>query len=118
MAGAISLGIMTTSPEATRKTAALLESVWQRNLPTLKTRLDVLAFAASQVPLTPEIRREAAATVHKIAGSVGMFGYEDATDIARRLEVLFDPDQTPTPDPGALASMTTTLREILLSSEK
>ena len=71
----------------------LLASVWQRNLPLLRNRFALLSAAAQQAEagvLTPIARKEAAETAHKLAGSLGMFGYLRGTEISRELEQLLD----------------------------
>ncbi len=73
-------------PEATRK---LLSALWQRNLPLLRnrcTQLEEALAAARSNTLTPQMREEAIATAHKLAGSLGMFGYAEGTVYARRIE--------------------------------
>jgi HPt (histidine-containing phosphotransfer) domain-containing protein len=71
----------------------LLASVWQRNLPLLRKRIQFLntaALAAHDGHLSLEARREASEVAHKLAGSLGMFGYDRGTQVARELEVLLD----------------------------
>ncbi len=102
-------------PEATRK---LLDQLWERNLPALHSRLalfDAVAEAARTHVLTPELREQAAAEAHKLAGSLGMFGYHNGTVLARELEVLLEEKspETPRPDPTRIAELATTLRSEL-----
>ena len=76
--------------EATRK---LLATLWEKNLPLLRERLELLdaaVKAASAGEITAEQRKEAGATAHKLAGSLGMFGYPKGTEMARALEQSFD----------------------------
>jgi len=76
----------TKDPEATRK---LLASLWERSLPVLRERCALLeraATAAQAATLTPELRAEATSIAHKLSGSLGMFGYPEGTDFARRVE--------------------------------
>ena len=71
----------------------LLASVWERNLPLLRNRFAQLSAAAQQAEaglLTPVARKEAAETAHKLAGSLGMFGYGRGTEISRELEQLLE----------------------------
>jgi HPt (histidine-containing phosphotransfer) domain-containing protein len=80
----------TTNLDDTRR---LLASLWERSLPVLKDRiaqLDRTVLAARAGTLTPQLRKEAATTAHKLAGSLGMFGYPEGTRFARRLEVHLD----------------------------
>ena len=67
--------------------------MWQRNLPILRARIANLEMAAQHAEvgqLTGPARQEAADIAHKLAGSLGMFGYLRGTEIARQLEVLLD----------------------------
>ena len=86
---------MSALPQALNSAGShqLLASVWQRNLPLLRTRFALLRAAAQQAEaglLTPSARKEAAETAHKLAGSLGMFGYGRGTEISRQLEQLLD----------------------------
>lgn len=71
----------------------LLASLWQRNLPLLRQRLanlNAAAFHATAGQLSEDARKEAASIAHKLAGSLGMFGYFRGTELARELEILLD----------------------------
>ena len=77
--------------EAAAKTAALLKAMWERNLPVLRERVGVLSVAAeasARGELEEGLRVEAAGVAHKLAGSLGMFGYPEGTRVARELEVV------------------------------
>jgi len=95
------------------KTAALLASLWLRNRPLVEERLATLDRAASCAAagaLEEELREEAADTAHKLAGSLGMYGYDEGTRLARQLELLLD---YPTPDPAQIRALATQLRSSL-----
>jgi HPt (histidine-containing phosphotransfer) domain-containing protein len=95
------------------KTATLLASLWLRNRPLIEERLDVLDRAASSAAagtLFEELREEAADTAHKLAGSLGMYGYDRGTLIARQLELLLDYS---TPDATKIKALTNQLRHTL-----
>ena len=73
------------------KLDALLASVWERGLPLLRERLDILdraARAASSGELTETLRMEAVEIAHKFSGSLGMFGHDRGTEIARKIEQI------------------------------
>lgn len=77
-------------PEATRK---MLGALWEKNIPIVRGRVDELreaAEAACAANLSPEARRGAEGTAHKLAGSLGMFGYQRGTVIAREMEQLLE----------------------------
>jgi HPt (histidine-containing phosphotransfer) domain-containing protein len=96
-------------PTATR-IEAQLAVLWQRNLPTLLERLDLLDRVAASSPLTPEDQKAARDIAHKLAGNLGMFGHQRASEIARRLELLLAEPQA---DPFQLAPLTSELRQVL-----
>jgi HPt (histidine-containing phosphotransfer) domain-containing protein len=86
--------------DAEDKTASLLAALWVKNRPIIEERLTTLdgaAFAAAGGALGDEQRRVANGAAHKLAGALGMYGYEEGTRIARELEVLLGgaaPDAT------------------------
>lgn len=85
------------SSVATHDPQQILASVWQRSLPVLRKRLSTLndaARAASDGHLSASARKEASEIAHKLAGSLGMFGYMCGTEIAQQLEILLDSDGT------------------------
>jgi HPt (histidine-containing phosphotransfer) domain-containing protein len=74
------------APESMRK---LLATLWEQNLPLLRDRcaqLEEAVHAAQAEILTRQMREEAISTAHKLAGSLGMFGYPEGTQYARRIE--------------------------------
>jgi HPt (histidine-containing phosphotransfer) domain-containing protein len=97
------------------QTQRLIATLWQRNRPNILDRLALLdqaAKAASAQALTPSLRAEAMAVAHKLAGSLGMFGFHDGTRMARELEVHF---QCHTPDTDCLLALTIQLRQTLFA---
>src|SRR5664279_3346759 len=83
--------------DADDKTASLLAALWLRDLPLVEGRLALLDRAAAAIAagrLTEELREEASHTAHKLAGSLGMYGYDEGTRIAREIEVLLAGDAT------------------------
>jgi len=98
------------TPEESIKRA--LAVFWERNLPLLRdqlAQLDAASEAAATATLTPEQREGAAGMAHKLAGSLGMFGYPRGTEFARNIELLLT---EPGPvDALSLRELTTSLRE-------
>jgi len=87
--------------DATRK---LLDTLWERNLPLLLERLALLQSAVDSATcgdLQPDLRAEAIDIAHKLTGSLGMFGYIEATVFVRSLEHQLE-DAGPL-DPAQLA---------------
>ena len=71
----------------------LLATVWERNRPLLRARLARLEAAGQKIEagyLLPDGRQEVGEIAHKLAGSLGMFGYLRGTEIAREIEILLD----------------------------
>ncbi|WP_158794001.1 Hpt domain-containing protein [Granulicella sp. L60] len=95
----------------------LLVKLWRKNLPTLHERLDLLDRAAGEAAsgrLDEAKREEARDIAHKLSGSLGMFGYEQGTQIAREIEqILKDADRVGL---GRFSSLTVALRRALASA--
>lgn len=75
----------------------VLAKLWQKNLPTVRERLDLLdkyGAAASSGKLDEPTRIEALNIAHKLAGSLGMYGYQQGTEVASKMERIL---KSPTP---------------------
>jgi HPt (histidine-containing phosphotransfer) domain-containing protein len=100
--------------DAGDKTAALLTKLWVKVRPIVEERLDTLdkaAEAASAGGLGEDLRAEAAGSAHKLAGSLGMYGYDEGTRVARELEVLLGGAK---PDGAKLTGLIAELRRAVL----
>jgi HPt (histidine-containing phosphotransfer) domain-containing protein len=100
-----------TEAETDDKTASLLAAIWLRSRPLVEERMALLeraAVGAAAGALTEELRKEAGGVAHKLAGSLGMYGYGEGTRIARQIEVLLVGDGTP--DAARLGSLVAELR--------
>ena len=76
----------------------LLLQLWQKNLPTIRQRLDLLdqfGSAAVSGKLEEHTRLEALNIAHKLAGSLGMYGYQQGTEVASKMERIL---KSPTPE--------------------
>jgi HPt (histidine-containing phosphotransfer) domain-containing protein len=92
----------------------LISALWERSVPLIMDRLnglDIACQAATRGRLSPLMRRGAADTAHKLAGSLGMFGYPRGTEIAREIEQLLESDGSV--DAGLLCDLVIQLRESL-----
>ena len=92
----------------------LISALWERSVPILNDRLhglDVACEAAVLGRLSPIMRRGAADTAHKLAGSLGMFGYPRGTEVAREIEHLLEMDGLV--DPVTLRELVVELRSCL-----
>ena len=77
---------------------SLLADLWQRHLPTLRERLDLLDRTAAEAAtgtLDETARAEGQSIAHKLSGNLGMFGHHKAGDIASQIEHIF---KAPTPE--------------------
>jgi len=75
------------------ETRSMQQAVWKRYRPVVLERLDLLdraAAAAKGGALSEELHGEATSVAHKLAGSLGMYGYDEGTRIAREIEVLLE----------------------------
>jgi HPt (histidine-containing phosphotransfer) domain-containing protein len=81
-----------TTPAA--KTAQLLAVLWERNRPVVDERVAILESAINTLVATqmlaPEIQVDAANVAHKLAGTLGMFGYPRGTELARMIEEVLE----------------------------
>jgi HPt (histidine-containing phosphotransfer) domain-containing protein len=80
------------SDTASEDISALLADLWQRHLPSMRDRLDLLDRAAKQATsgsLPEPLREQAQSVAHKLAGNLGMFGYNEAGDTASQMEQIF-----------------------------
>src|SRR5580692_7999388 len=94
--------------DAQDKTTALLAALWLKNRPIVEERLATLDGAAA-VPgvLSEDRRKEAQSAAHKLAGALGMYGYDEGTRIARLLEQLLE---SATPEPERFRGLIAELR--------
>ena len=70
-----------------------LAELWLRNRPVVEERLATLKGALTAVGaggLSEAQRKEAQSAAHKLAGALGMYGYDEGTRIARELEELLE----------------------------
>lgn len=92
----------------------ILATVWQRNLPLVRQRVRSLREAADTLqsgPLTAECRTEATEIAHKLAGSLGMFGFPQGSEVSRNLELLLE-SEAPL-SPGVFRELTAQLEQVL-----
>jgi HPt (histidine-containing phosphotransfer) domain-containing protein len=103
--------------DAKRKTESLLAAIWVRQRPLIKERLltlDRAAAAAAAGTLELGLQEEAAGNAHKLAGSLGLYGYDEGTRIARELEVLLG---STNPDAARVTVLTVELRAVIFPGE-
>jgi HPt (histidine-containing phosphotransfer) domain-containing protein len=91
-----------------------LMEIWHRNRDQVMERLALLDRAASAQPLPQPLREEATEVAHKLAGSLGMFGFAEGTRLARTLEQHLEGTD---PNPAHLAALSTELRASLFPTD-
>ncbi len=94
-------------------TQKLLAELWKKNQSLILERLaqlDASADASASGCLPEELRAAAESTAHKLSGTLGMFGYQEGTNIAREMEQEL---QSAEPDASRLATLSRSLREVL-----
>ena len=92
----------------------LISALWERSVPLISDRLhglDIACEAAVVGRLSPIMRRGAMDTAHKLAGSLGMFGYPRGTELAREIEQMLDYEGVV--DAGLLRELVVELRGCL-----
>ncbi len=109
---------MSDTASAEAQTNKLIADLWRRNQPVILGRLDLLdaaAAAAKAGPLQESQRAEAESTAHKLSGSLGMFGFQDGTRLARELEKEL---QSSSPKAARLLQLSGDLRIALFPPER
>src|SRR5919205_1097885 len=84
-------GTQASSP----RVAATVTRLWQRFRPVSLERVQVIedaVLALHRDELDPALRERAGHEAHKLAGSVGTFGFPEGTRLARELERFFRSD--------------------------
>jgi diguanylate cyclase (GGDEF)-like protein len=99
---------------------AAIAKLWEKFRPTIMARVDVCeeaALALVEGCLGEELRKKAAGEAHKLAGSVGSFGYAEGTRLARGLEHLFQGNKPIEPSRGLQTAETVLLLRKTLGRE-
>ena len=104
-----------------QKLKALRAEVWLRTKEVTLARITVLEEALSALVrgiLTAEQRTAAAGEAHKLAGSLGTFGFLEAGQLAREMELLWkQAGELKTVEANRLANLLPQLRQQIKDSE-
>ncbi len=76
---------------ASDKVRGAIAETWERFKGRIFERVETLeaaAAAAAQDALTPQARQNAVQAAHKLAGTLGTFGFHEGTRLAREIELL------------------------------
>jgi|SRR5579872_35025 len=68
-----------------------VDELWQKHLPLMWSRVEVLERAVEALnrgAISDDLKLQAAGEAHKLAGSLGSFGLERASDSAHQIETL------------------------------
>lgn len=99
-------------PDAIR---AKVLALWLAKKTEVREKIDILERAAATLEETRTIddslRDEATSVAHKLAGSLGMFGHDEATEVARAIEL--DLENPGLPQPERLRDHVTRLESLL-----
>lgn len=75
------------------QTAEVMATLWERYKGAMTARMSVIEGATRRLldgELSDSERKKAHAEAHKLAGSIGTFGYLEASRLAREIEELLD----------------------------
>ena len=76
--------------------------------------VETAANALRRAKLTPEVRQKAVLEAHRLAGSLGMFGVTEGSQVAREIEHLLGEQAVLAPEaPHRLMDLSATLRRLL-----
>ncbi len=79
-----------------------IAAIWARQVPQTRQRIALLQQTADRVSATRSIdsaeRAESLDVAHKLAGSLGMYGFMEATEHARLVEQTLDVTGLPQPE--------------------
>ena len=91
-----------------------IEAIWERSADEISRRIATLERAlgaAHAGDLDDELRAHAECDAHKLAGSLGMFGFATGSDCAREVELALAAGGQPPRDATRLAALIATLRD-------
>lgn len=94
--------------------------MWAKFLPDIRERasiLDTAAAAARSGRLDDDLRNAAQSAAHKLAGTLGTFGLQHGTELARELEVRFARGGISVAEAAAIARVATEIRTMIDARE-
>jgi HPt (histidine-containing phosphotransfer) domain-containing protein len=95
-----------------------LDRLWERFLPEIEDRVEVIAAAAALLDegnLEAPDREAAHAAAHKLAGVLGAFGLARGTELARQLELAFSNEGMERASAARLSATVAELRALIES---
>jgi HPt (histidine-containing phosphotransfer) domain-containing protein len=94
----------------------ILDAMWAKFLPDIRERVTVLetaVAAAAKGKLDFELRASAQSAAHKLAGTLGTFGLQRGSDLARELELRFARGGIGTAEAAALCRVASEIRALV-----
>jgi HPt (histidine-containing phosphotransfer) domain-containing protein len=94
----------------------ILDTMWAKFLPDIRERVNVLELAvaaASAGKLDSALRASAQSAAHKLAGTLGTFGLQRGTELARELELRFARGGISVAEAIALGRVSAEIRELV-----
>jgi HPt (histidine-containing phosphotransfer) domain-containing protein len=85
--------LLEIAEESNQQTLILVAQLWERFKEATFNRIGVLEQAVTVLlegTLSDELRRQAACDAHKLAGSVGMFGFAAGSRLASMIEQMLE----------------------------
>lgn len=105
---------MAPEPSSVERARELLKQLWHRHKDTIFERLDALEAASARAATLDVVAREEARSVaHKLAGSLGTFGFQEGTDLARDSETILSNDAISAADQQRLVANAAKIRTLL-----
>ena len=89
------------SPEVEQRAVAVAAGIWGQTKEKFSQRVAVVEQATQALladTLGNELRQEAERAAHKLAGSLGMFNFDQGSKLAREIEQLFHAEGSLNPD--------------------
>lgn len=80
-----------------RDMSTAMSKIWKQNQPELRKRLQLLldlTQALERNDLTPDLFQQSLSAAHKLAGSLGCYGYTEGSSLAKEIELLITEQST------------------------
>ena len=104
------------APQKSDEIRSALEKVWLNNKPEAMSRVATLIRFAENLrsgACDEQSRERALLAAHRLSGSLGMFGFNEASCCAAKIEALLDDGRTPD-----LATMLSLMEHLRMLMEK
>jgi len=112
----------TSAEEIGKQTWAAIAEVWQKFQPRVNAQVEVLeqaVTALSNQTLSQDLQSQAENEIHTLAGSLGTFGFEHASQLARTIEQQFKAsDRLSSDEIHHLQQLIATLRQEISHSKE